>query len=331
MIVPRRITASSLAALLLALAACRTEPELTPLNAKERADLEALRRHDPKDGMVTDRGTLFVSLDQNLRKWRELCSRTDVADIDQRSSLETVLTKQVYWNFDTILAELEHGSDPDHRVTAAAAIGFSRITPPEDPGGDPDFPAVHRRAVGPLLQIIESGQDELVINSLLSLARIHEPTTPREILIELMVKHHHADVRANAAYALSELATPADGPLLMPPLFSALSDRSPMVRLHAVKALGRIGDKAARAPMVERLQRDDTPLVQACAAMELGKLGDYTTVGALIEGLQSEAQLLSFQCHHALVRLTGQHELKGYSAWREWWDKAKENRDRPQG
>jgi hypothetical protein len=327
---PRHRPFQVLSLLLPALALdCTTTPELTPLNAKERAEIEALRRHDARDGIVTDKGTLFVSLDQNLRKWRELCARTDVSDMDQRRSLEVILTTQVYWNFDTILGELAHGTDPDHKVTAAAAIGWSRIPAPDEPGGDPAFPAVHPRAVAPLLAVIGSGQDELVINALLSLARLHDPGTPRELLVELMVKHHHADVRSNAAYALSELVAPADGALL-PSLFSSLSDPSPTVRLHVLKALGRIGDKAAVAAMVERLQRDDTPLVQACAAMELGKLGDWSTVGPLIEGLNSDATLLAFQCHHALVRLTGQQELKGYPAWREWWNGAKENPSRLQ-
>ncbi len=306
---------------------CTSTPELQPLSAKERAEIDALRRHDPRDGIVTDKGTLFVSLDQNLRKWRELCARTDVSDMDQRRSLEVVLTTQVYWNFDTILGELEHGTDPDHKVTAAAAIGWSRIPAPDEPGGDAEFPAVHRRAVPPLLVVIGSGQDELVVNALLSLARLRDPATPRDLLVELMVKHHHADVRGNAAYALSELAAPVDG-VLLPSLFSSLSDPSPEVRLHVLKALGRIGDKAAVAAMVERLQRDDTPLVRACAAMELGKLGDWSTVSPLIDGLNSDAPLLAFQCHHALVRLTGQQDLKGYTAWREWWNGAKENSDR---
>lgn len=327
-------TASFAAPLFLALLAalpvgCQSAPELAPLSAMELAEADALRRHDPKAGFVKDRGTLFVSLDQNLRKWRELCARTDVADIDQRSSLEVVLTKQVYYNFETILNELERGTDHDHRVTAAAAIGFSKIPAPDEPGGDADFPALHPRALPPLLYVIESGQDELVINSLLSLARLKMSATPRDLLIELMIKHHHADVRANAAYALAEIAGPQDGPLLMPALFSALSDPAAPVRLHAVKALGRIGDRAAQGQLIERLRRDDTPLVQACAAMELGKLGDWSTVGFLIEGLESDAQLLAFQCHHALVKLTGKTEIKGYLAWREWWEKSPENRDRP--
>lgn len=328
-----RLTARSfpLCAALLLVAACQTEPPLEPLPPREMEQLEALRRYDPKTGHVKDKGTLFVSLDQNLRKWRELGTRTEIADIDQRTSLEVVLTRQVYYNFDTILNELEHGTDPEHRVTAAAAIGFSKIPAPDERGGDPAFPTVHGRALQPLLAVIESGQDELVVNALLSLGRIASPETPRDLLIELMVKHHHSDVRANAALALAQVAQPADAPLLMAPLFSSLGDPNPMVRLHAVKALGRIGDRTAHGPLIDRLRRDDTPLVQACAALELGKIGDWGTINYLIDGLQSEAPLVAFQCHQALVRLTRRTDLKGYGAWREWWSEAPENRDRPHG
>ncbi len=325
-----RLSRSFALVLPLALFACKSaDPKIEPLQPREMEALEALRRYDPKTGQVKDKGTLFVSLDQNLRKWRELGTRTEIADIDQRTSLEVVLTRQVYYNFDTILGELEHGTDPEHRVTAAAAVGFSRIPAPDQPGGDPAFPLIHPRAVAPLITVIESGQDELVINALLSLGRIAAPETPRDLLIELMVKHHNADVRANAALALAQVATPADAPLLMAPLFSSLGDPNPMVRLHAVKALGKIGDRTAHGPLIDRLRRDDTPLVQACAALELGKIGDWGTVNYLIDGLESSAPLVAFQCHQALVRITKRTDLKGYRAWREWWMEAAQNNDRP--
>lgn len=326
-----RTGAAAAAALLLAAACASNEPAIEPIPRKEIEQLEALRRHDPKAGYLDDKGTLFVALDQNLRKWRELGARTDLVDVDQKHSLEIVLTQQVYYNFDTILNELALGTDPDHKVTAAAAIGFSRIPAPDEPGGDPEFPALHPRAVQPLLAVIETGHDELVINALLSLGRIAAPETPRALVIELMLKHHHADVRANAALALAQMARPADAPLLLGPLFAALGDAHPTVRLHAVRALGSLGDRTALGPLVDRLRNDPTPLVRACAAMELGRLGDWGTVGYLIDALDSEAPLLAFQCHQALVRLTNRRDLHGTREWREWWIKAPENPERRRG
>jgi hypothetical protein len=313
--------AAALAAgLLLAAASCRSEePRLEPLTEQEKQGLAALRHHDPDAARIHDKGTLFLSLDQNLRKWRELAARTDMSDVQQRGSLEEVLTRQVYYNFDAILSELQHGADPEHRVVAAAALGFSRIPAPDEPGGDPAFPALHPRAVAQLTEQLESGNDELVINSLLSLGRIESPDTSRQVLVELMVKHHNADVRANAALALAQVCDPADAPLVIGPVFSALSDTHPTVRLHAVKVLGRLGERSAVGPLLDRLRRDDTPLVQARAALELGRLGDWSAVTYLIEGLQSDAQIVAFQCHRSLVRLTGRNDLKGYKAWRDWW------------
>ncbi len=313
-------------------AACSSaEPPLQPLSLEEKRTLAELRRSDPNLGRIEDKGTLFLSLDQNLRKWRELSSRSELGDVEQRSSLEYVLTREVYFNFDVVLNELEHGSDPEHVVVAAAALGFSRIPAPDEPGGDPTFPALHPRAVAPLLEKIESSNDDVVMNALLSVGRIAAPETPRQLLVELMVKHHNAGVRANAALALASVCTPADAPLVQGPLFSSLSDSDPTVRLHAVKALGRLEDRSAQGPLIERLRRDDTPLVRACAALELGKVGDWTAVTYLIEGLQSDAPIVAFQCHKTLVRLTGKTDLKGYRAWREWWSEAPENRDRPRG
>lgn len=323
----RRFAAAGALALL---AACSTpEPVLEPITPEERAGLlKAFEQFDPASARIDDPGTLFMTLDQNLRKWRELSARTEISDIEQRSSLEEVLTKQVYYNFDAVLNELQHGIDPEHRVIAAAALGFSRIPAPDEPGGDPEFPALHPRAVAPLMETIESGNDELIVNALLSLGRIGAPETSRQALVELMVKHHNASVRANAALALSAVCTPADSPLVLGPIYSALSDPNPTVRLHAVRALGKLQEKGALGPLLDRLRHDDTPLVKACAALELGRIGDFTAVSYLIDGLQSEAQIVTFQCHRSLVRITGEKEIKGYKAWREWWDASERNPER---
>ena len=168
---PRTKTTPSLPALaplVALLAGCLgSEPKLEPLSQQEIELLATLRRRDPDAGRIEDKGTLFMSLDQNMRKWRELAARNELGDADQRTSLEYVITGEVYFNFDVILAEFERGSDPEHRTIAAAALGFSRIPAPDEPGGEPDFPVVHPRAVEPLLSCLDSGNDELVMNALL--------------------------------------------------------------------------------------------------------------------------------------------------------------------
>ena len=329
MAMAKAVVATSVLSVFALAAACRSaeEPKLEPLSEAQKQALVELRRHDPDEGKVADKGTLFMSLDQNLRKWRELSARSELGDAELRASLEYVITRQVYYNFDVVLAELQQGTDPEHRVIAAAALGFSRIPAPDEPGGDPEFPAVHPRAVPPLMETLESGNDELVVNALLSIGRIAAPETSRQVLVELMVKHHNADVRANAALALAQVCGAGDAALVLGPLMSALSDTNPTVRLHVVKALGRLGDRSALGPLLERLRRDDTPLVRACAAKELGDFGDFVAVPPLIEGLQSETQIVAIQCHHSLVRITRRTDLRGYKAWREWWNEEESNPD----
>jgi hypothetical protein len=323
-----RFAAAALA-LLASLASCATEePKLEPMTAEDQRNLSALEHYDPKLARIEDPGTLFMSLDQNLRKWREFSARTEMSDVQQRVTLEEVLTRQVYYNFDTILAQLQHGTDPEHVIIAAAALGFSRIPAPDEPGGNPAYPAVHPRAVQPLMDTLDSGNDELIVNALLSLGRIAAPETSRQALMELMVKHHNAAVRANAALALSQIIDENDRPLVLGPIFSALSDSDATVRLHAVKALGKLNEKSAVGPLVDRLRRDDTPLVRACAAMELGKLGDPSAITYLIDGLQSDAAIVAFQCHRSLVHLTGRNDIKGYKAWHDWWQESDSNPDR---
>jgi HEAT repeat protein len=312
------------------LAGCQT-PDTVPLTLKEQQEVGWLnKKSDPNAGKIAERGTLFTSLDQNLRTWRQLTTSTEVGDISQRDSIEQALTRQVYINFDAILDELEHGTDPEHKVVAAAALGFSRIPGPDEPGGNANFPVLHPRAVGPLLAVLESGNDQIVMNALLSLGRIAAPDMPRDMLVELMVTHHSEDVRANAALALASIVTDADASLVVAPLYSALSDPSHKVRLHAIKALVRVHDPNTQPALLNILRKDPMPLVQACAAMELGRIGNYDAIDALIEGLHVNHYLLFVECQRSLMKLTGESK-KDYTEWRTWWDKNPNNPQKVRG
>jgi len=307
------------------LVACKSQPETAPLTPAEQQQYSWINRLDPKRGKIAERGTLFTSLDQNLRTWRKLTTSTAVADVEQRNSIEQALTRQAYVNFDAILDELEHGTDPEHKTVAAAALGFAKIPAPDEPGGNPDFPTLTPRAVGPLLHTLESGNDQLVMNSLLSLSRIAAPDTPRDLLIELMVNHHNEDVRANATLVLAAIVTPADDTLVGPALFSAVADRSDKVRLHAVKALGRIGDRNSQPVLLNLLKSDPMPLVQACAAMELGHIGDVRAIPPLIEALSTGNEIVVYACQTSLLALTGETRRMKQPEWRAWWNESPKN------
>jgi HEAT repeat protein len=314
-----RLRAALAAAGLASLFGCKSQPDTVPLTPSEQQEYSWINRLDPNRGKITERGTLFTSLDQNLRTWRKLTTSTEVGDVAQRNSIEQALTRQAYINFDTILDELEHGTDPEHKTVAAAALGFAKIPAPDEPGGSADFPALTPRAVGPLLHTLESGNDQLVMNALLSLSRIASPDTPRDLLIELMVTHHNEDVRANATLVLAAVVTPADDSLVGPALFSALSDPSHKVRLHAVKALGRIGDRNAQPALLNILKNDPMPLVQACAAMEIGTIGNLKAVQPLIDALLCGNDLVVYACQSSLLKLTGETKRMKQPEWRDWW------------
>jgi hypothetical protein len=316
---------AALAAALALPSACKSEPETAPLTPAEQQQYSWLSRLDPKRGKIAERGTLFTSLDQNLRTWRKLTTSTSVADVEQRNAIEQALTRQAYINFDAILDELEHGTDPEHKTVAAAALGFAKIPAPDEPGGNPDFPALTPRALGPLLHTLESGNDQLVMNALLSLSRIASPDTPRDLLLELMVTHHNEDVRANATLVLAAIVTPADDTLVGPQLFAALSDPSDKVRLHAVKALGRLGNRNAQPALLNLLKNDPMPLVQACAATELGLIGDVRAVQPLIDALATGNAIVVYACQTSLMRLTGESKRLKQPEWQSWWNDSSKN------
>ena len=56
------------------------------------------------------------------------------------------------------------------------------------------------------------------------------------------------------------------------------ADLSPVVRSHAVGALGRLGEPDVVVPVLLDALRDDDAGVSACAAEELGSVGDETAI-----------------------------------------------------
>jgi opacity protein-like surface antigen len=83
-------------------------------------------------------------------------------------------------------------------------------------------------------------------------------------------------VRSKAAIRLGQLG----GSEAVPPLLSALSDKSSLVRGAAADALGKLGDRRAFVGLTARLQ-DREPKVRALAARALGVLGDERAIPLL--------------------------------------------------
>ena len=294
---------------------CRTTDsvETVPVSPEESALLANQSTEKPVLGKIQSREFLFTTLDQNLRSWRTLTSSGDLLKRFQIESLEEAMTRHVYLNFDTILAELD-GGDPEYRRIAAASLGFSVIPAPDEPGGDPKFSQVHERAVQPLIQTLDEGDDALTQNALLALSRIASPVTPIELVLEILLTHHDENVRANAALALVKVLQPHHADVALSTLYAALQDESAKVRLHTVSALGTLHQAKSVDQVLGVFTSDDSPLVRANAARVLGQLGQEEAIPFLISGLKLAS--IRNECRRSLIRITGKDLGPDPDPWR---------------
>jgi HEAT repeat protein len=293
----------------LALPACtNTESKPIPLTEQERAELAAAR--ESNYGPTKDRGTLFVTLDRNLRTWNDAVAKKMGDDLHLTDRLESVLERHVYWNFDVILDELKNGSDRN-RVIAAAALGFAPTTAPD--GGRPQS----KDAAEALVATLAADDDLLIQNALVGLAQIADSDTPREPIVDLLLRHHNPDVRANAALAMAHIITPGEGSRWLADLSAALDDDEPKVRMHVVNALGRVRHPDA-AFQITRALNDKTPNVQAAAAKALGDLGIPGMCRYLIDKMTSTTAIVRLQAHDSLCLLAGKNLGEHPDDWRAW-------------
>jgi hypothetical protein len=104
-----------------------------------------------------------------------------------------------------------------------------------------------------------------------------------------------------------------------------VGDRSPKVRIAAMDALGRFGEKAASAwePVASLL---DSPAwqVRSAAAECLGALGDMRAVEPLIRKMETEAGRIRKDTREALTRIVREDLGSNPKHWRDWWEKEKE-------
>ncbi|MFO0981239.1 MAG: HEAT repeat domain-containing protein [Planctomycetota bacterium] len=308
----QRLAASSCVSLALtALLACANpDTAPTPLTESERAALTEPVEHNY--GPTGDKTTLFNSLDLNLRTWNDTAAKQLRDDLRLRNQLGAILTRQVFWNFDTILNELKTGNQRN-RVIAAAALGFT----PTISKDDKEEPR-SRRAVPALLEALDEGDDLLTQNAMLALQQIADPDTPREPIFKLLLNHHNPEVRANAALAAARLIRPEEASRWLAELSAAYnSDDEPKVKLHVVKALGNT-KHADAAFVLTRALNDKTPTVQAAAADALGNLGFPEACRYLIDKLDAGVAAVRDIAHDALCRLAGKDYGTRRDDWQDW-------------
>jgi len=161
--------------------------------------------------------------------------------------------------------------------------------------------------------------------------------TARPMLRATLREHPNAHARAVAAVALARI----DGPRARSTLIRALSDRTMVVRLHALSALHRLSWGRGAGPAVARLLRDpsggvrisaidvlaahgERPAARAVAsrlgdpkwyvrqhaARALGPLGDFSFQVRLERALSDERSAVREAARESLARLASQPRLR---------------------
>lgn len=327
--------------LLLGLAACSSSDAKReePMSAEEIAERAAAARSEPLD--IRGRAQLVNRLDQTLTQWytAQFSSRT-AADRELAKNLADVLHSTVYKHFPDVLDFLLHGDAYQQKV-AAAAIGFCRPDPAANPVGDVYRPSAesteYKMALEPLLDLLSRDDSQLVQNALLGLWRLRDPETRLEPILRLLVESPDAEVRANAALALTTILTPARAAEAIDVLLTATNDRSARVRVHAITALAT-GKHPASSGRLLKLLDDPYELIQANAARALGLLGERNNAGALVAALErldkqtptgkhrkptdldSRRTFLRGYLIESLQLLSGETYGDDIEKWREWWE-----------
>ena len=135
-----------------------------------------------------------------------------------------------------------------------------------------------------------------------------------------LLRHNARDkswyVRYNSLAALAKFNDRQSLPLFL----ESLRDGNSSVRFKSVEALGEIGDRSTLPEIICRLD-DNSIYVRAAAAYTLGKLKILQSVPVLIDRLTPrEAEMVRFEAHLALVKITGKQFGVQQGPWREWWN-----------
>ncbi len=143
--------------------------------------------------------------------------------------------------------------DPDMQVRQQAALALGRIG-----------------AVEPLVDALHS--PDLKVRQLITqaLGAIGDPRAAKPLIVAL--RDSHAEVRSQAAFALTKLGAAAVEPLIL-----ALRHTDPAARWGAARVLGTIGDPRA-LPELERLQNDETVVPAGRSTGELRATRPLVTV-----------------------------------------------------
>jgi hypothetical protein len=213
--------------------------------------------------------------------------------------VENIVTIKVVTHFEKVLEQFRSGQR-NRRLVAAWALGFSRV--PENTLG---LRSPHPAAVSALVSGLGERDDELLGNVLLGLWKLRDPATPVESLVDLMLQHHDAQVRANAALALTTVLTDQTAPRARDAVLVALSDSEAKVRLHAASLARSFPHPSTTARIEALLPSEAMPLVRASMAAALGAAGARSAAPLLVDMLASPREIESVTARLALEQIFG--------------------------
>ena len=153
------------------------------------------------------------------------------------------------------------------------------------------------RSVQPLVKALEAAEAWLAPHIADILARHGEAAI--DPLLALLDRGAQPRARAWAANVLGELHAAR----AFPALLRCLDDTDDEVRAKSATALGRLGDRRAVGPLLDRMLADPAPFVRARIANALGQFGGGEVTDRLVHALGDPAWWVRVRSVEALERI----------------------------
>jgi HEAT repeat protein len=157
-------------------------------------------------------------------------------------------------------------------------------------------------AVPPLLELLDSDDDDILRFAVYALGEIKSPTAVPPIV--KLLDHPNPEVRQNAVFALGLIRDKR----ATEPLIAALRDEDSVVRGYAATALGEIGDPKAKEALLAALKRENASVVNM--ASSLYDLGSDEVVAVLIDKLRDPDPNNRLYAIYALSRMSDPSEIE---------------------
>jgi len=194
----------------------------------------------------------------------------------------------------SVLEKELKNSDPMVRVAAAAAIAsvadrksdstqvalailLSALDDKQASVGTAAIPGLASfgsAAVPGLVPLLKSDSVPTLLAATNTLGLIGRDGSPAVDNLIMLLGNTEPSIRSSAAETLGKVTSTAQAEPVIKALEKTLTDKNPLVRAHAARALGRLGSTAA--PAVKELQallQDKSDLVRRAALWSLGEIG----------------------------------------------------------